>query len=294
MPAFGFSAVPSPKKIRRMPPGVNVADALGEATAAADGPAGSPEDTTATDAAERAAPPNSRRLPAAATHANGPNPGPSPEPPEPNHATKSAPTPETPPAAARAATRPTGAAVGTTDSTVESVDTSSGATDSEPAEESDDGTDGRSTEPEVTAMAPDTTELGRGCRTRELATAPPEESPPPVTADDPLPESATAPLRRPDPTEEPPARTGPRTADDFVDAAPADESAEPDPADPAEPVESANATGTDATAEPTPRATARAPTRPMCMAKPETADSDANTARRLYSIARTRPLTERR
>ena len=146
-----------------MPPGVNVADALGEATAAAaDGPAGSPEDITATDAAERAAPPNSRRLPAAATHANGPAAGPSPEPPEPNHATKSAPTPETPPAAARAATRTTGAAVGTTDSTVESVDTSTGATDSEPAEESDDGTDGRSTEPEVTAVAPDTTDLDRG------------------------------------------------------------------------------------------------------------------------------------
>jgi hypothetical protein len=40
------------------------------------------------------------------------------------------------------------------------------------------------------------------------------------------------------------------------------ESAELDPVEPAEPVVSANATGTDATAEPTPNATANAPTRP--------------------------------
>jgi len=67
----------------------------------------------------------------------------------------------------------------------------------------------------------------------------------------------------PDPTDEPPrpARTGPR-AGTFVDAeAPA--SAELEPEDPAEPVVSANAMGIDATAEPTPRATANAPTRPM-------------------------------
>jgi hypothetical protein len=40
------------------------------------------------------------------------------------------------------------------------------------------------------------------------------------------------------------------------------ESAELDPDDPPDPVVSANATGTDATAEPTPNATAKAPTRP--------------------------------
>jgi hypothetical protein len=40
------------------------------------------------------------------------------------------------------------------------------------------------------------------------------------------------------------------------------ESAELDPVEPAEPVVSAKATGTDATAEPTPNATANAPTRP--------------------------------
>jgi hypothetical protein len=42
----------------------------------------------------------------------------------------------------------------------------------------------------------------------------------------------------------------------------APESAELDPDDPPDPVVSANATGTDATAEPTPNATANAPTRP--------------------------------
>lgn len=39
-------------------------------------------------------------------------------------------------------------------------------------------------------------------------------------------------------------------------------SVEPDPVDPADPVVSANATGIDPTTEPTPKATARAPTRP--------------------------------
>jgi hypothetical protein len=52
----------------------------------------------------------------------------------------------------------------------------------------------------------------------------------------------------------------------LVDSAAADpeaaESDELDPVEPAEPVVSADATGTDATAEPTPNATANAPTRP--------------------------------
>ena len=57
-------------------------------------------------------------------------------------------------------------------------------------------------------------------------------------------------------------RATPR-AGPFVDAdVPEDESAAPEPAEPPEPVVSATATGTDATAEPTPNATANAPTRP--------------------------------
>lgn len=68
------------------------------------------------------------------------------------------------------------------------------------------------------------------------------------------------------PTEDParPARAAPRAgAADFG----ADDSDESDdesdePVEPPEPVVSANATGTDATAAPTPKATANAPTRP--------------------------------
>ena len=118
----------------------------------------------------------------------------------------------------------------------------------------------------VAPATPDTTELGRGCRTLEPAAGPetPEESLPPV-ADDSLPEPEAAPPCRPDPAAAPPgARTGPRTVGDLVagaeDEAEVEESDDPD--EPADPVVSANATGTDATAEPTPRATASAPTLP--------------------------------
>jgi hypothetical protein len=78
--------------------------------------------------------------------------------------------------------------------------------------------------------------------------------------------------RRPDPADEPPAesvaveparpvRAAPREGADDVDADDADDASE-EPVDPPEPVVSAKATGTDATAAPTPRATANAPTRP--------------------------------
>jgi hypothetical protein len=77
-------------------------------------------------------------------------------------------------------------------------------------------------------------------------------------------EPAAAPLREPAPSA--PSAAPPRPdraprAGADVDA-PADDASEPDPLDPAEPVVSANATGTDATADPTPNATANAPTRP--------------------------------
>ena len=59
----------------------------------------------------------------------------------------------------------------------------------------------------------------------------------------------------------------PARARDGTDVFAADDESAPaestlDPDDPADPVVSANATGTDATAEPTPNATANAPTRP--------------------------------
>ena len=75
----------------------------------------------------------------------------------------------------------------------------------------------------------------------------------PRLLDEPWSEALAAPLR---------ARDGPR-AGALVDAgAPEDASPPREPVDPAEPVVSAAANGVDAIADPTPRATASAPTRP--------------------------------
>jgi hypothetical protein len=79
-----------------------------------------------------------------------------------------------------------------------------------------------------------------------------------------------------------------------VDAAPDPDSAALDPVDPAEPVVSAAANGIAATAEPTPRATASAPTRPTYRAKPAAAGSEPCTERKRYSIVRIRPAAARR
>ena len=263
-------------KNRRTLPGCHVADALGEATADPTGPAGPLLLTAAAGAAVDTDPFNSRRLAAATVHANGANVGPSPLPPEPNQPKRFPLTPCTPPAAARAAARMEGAAAAAGDATgadepspAPTSESATGAIEFEPAAVSDAGIDGRSTVPGLIPAAPatpDTTELGRGCRTLEPAAAgpeTPEESLPPVAGDS-LPEPEATPLRRPDPAAAPPgARTGPRTVGDLVagaDDEAVDESVEP--AEPADPVVSANATGTDATAEPTPNATANAPTRP--------------------------------
>jgi hypothetical protein len=66
-------------------------------------------------------------------------------------------------------------------------------------------------------------------------------------------------------TEDPPrpARAAPREgADDFGADDESDDDESDEPVEPPEPVVSANATGIDATAAPTPKATANAPTRP--------------------------------
>jgi len=111
MPAFGFAAVPLPTKNRRIAPGYQPAyvAADGDPTAAARGATNSPVDTDAAAATVREEPPNSRRLAAATVHANGPAAGPSPDPPDANHANTSEPTPRTPPAAAARAAVTTGA-----------------------------------------------------------------------------------------------------------------------------------------------------------------------------------------
>jgi hypothetical protein len=79
----------------------------------------------------------------------------------------------------------------------------------------------------------------------------------------------------------------------LVDAPPDPDSAALDPVDPAEPVVSAAANGIAATADPTPRATARAPTRPTYRAKPAAAGSEPCTERKRYSIDRIRPAARR-
>jgi hypothetical protein len=101
-----------------------------------------------------------------------------------------------------------------------------------------------------------------------------DEPLPPAVDGASLPGPAVAPPdpRRPNPADEPleesvaveparPVRTAPREGADDADADEADDASD-EPAEPPEPVVSATATGTDATAEPTPNATANAPTRP--------------------------------
>ena len=74
MPAFGFSAVPSPTKNRKTLPGCHPPNAAAPADATAapnNGDTDSPVDTDAAAATVRAEPPNSRRLAAAAAHTTG-------------------------------------------------------------------------------------------------------------------------------------------------------------------------------------------------------------------------------
>jgi len=125
-------------------------------------------------AAVRKPPRNSRRLAAATVHANGAAAGPSPEPPNANHANTSSLTPRTPPAAARGVALITG-----TDSTGGDATSTTVTPDEPPSTTSDESTSGatestalseesngdRSTESEFTPAAPatpDTTEPGRG------------------------------------------------------------------------------------------------------------------------------------
>ena len=93
--------------------------------------------------------------------------------------------------------------------------------------------------------------------------------------------------------ERPRGRAGPRDAG-AVDAVEDAGESEPEPVEPADPVVSAETNAIGETAEPTPRATAKAPTRPTWIANPDAARSVADTDRRRYSIVRTRPLDVRR
>ena len=277
---MGFSAVPSPKSLN--PP---VALAFNKPL-----PNPLPNCDAAAPTAEPR--PNSRRLNANAVHANGAAAGESPPEPDPSHDNSAEPIEFTDPRGAAVITGTSAgasstAAAGTgatTDSTTaagaEIGDASPAATPDRPpadgpgtdagatldsAETASDG-DGATSEEVVSAVTgPPSEFLRRGttvsaaptglwARARGPAPSPAADS----AASDP---EATEPASA-DPR--PPAR-GPRAGEDFRDDDDDDEeSAELDPLDPADPVVSANAIGSEPRPDPTPRATANAPTRPTC------------------------------
>lgn len=288
MPALGLSAVPLPTKTRMKsaigfavnPP---VADAFEDTTAllAAAPISGSPLIVVeAADLAVAACEPSSRLLAASAAQASGPAAGTPPPLPVPSHDSRLPLTPATAPR--EGATVMTGAAAAGTpaDSAADadvaeedpgatgtSWDIAAGAVRAEVSigedgagVESVAGTDSRALSGAGTSSTTTGAELLRPFGGVAVA------DPPGVSAlgeEDPLlPASGAESVSEPaaDPRAPPRAaadRDPPRVAlvlDPESDAAEAVE--------PAEPVVSAKATGIDATAEPTPRATARAPTRP--------------------------------
>jgi len=293
---LGLSAVPFPKKIRRTLPGCQAtADALGDTTAAPK--IGSPLLTAAAAGTVRSVPPNSRRAAANVVHINGAAPGSPAPPPAPNQANTSAPTPLTPPeaAAARGAALITGAdATGTAASSDEPDDrtiddggmTEPGSTSALPAGDAIAGVGSgkplSSSSPDtgVAPALPDSDEsacgrtslVGRGLATTGTEESLFNESGTEIS-------SATGPAAEPrvlDARDEPPTdsraepprpREVPRDGAFADGAAPDDESAALAPFESAEPVVSADAVGIAATAAPTPKATANAPTRPTASAR---------------------------
>jgi len=261
-----------------MPPGCQDADALGDpAVAAAEGPADAPVDTDATDAAERAAPPNSRRLPAAATHANGAAAGPSPEPPEANHVNKSLPTPETPPEAARRAAVTAGAGAAGGEAVIAGAASAvsaicEGAAESDAALSADLPTVGRDIDGVTLRGVTESLEVSPGwvgawCEPRRLgagteARSTGLRSPPPVVVSG-APEAAAAARRGvPGADGDPASATATRPRRGFCGAPLEAESDLMEPLASDDPSGLAVARGIEMSALPTPRATASAPTRP--------------------------------
>ena len=304
IPAFGLSAVPLPMKNRKMLPGCQppIADAAGDTTAEAAGPisdtagsAGSPLEVVVAAALAVPEPePSSRRVTAKAAHANGAAAGESPPEPEPSHDNRAEPIEFTDPRGVAVITGTSAgtsstAAAGTGATTDSTTAAGAGIGDTSPAGTPDplpadgpgidagappdsvamasDG-EGAASEPGVSAVTGPPSELLRrgaagpaglsaGLCTRPRGPAPSVAAD--SAASDP---EATEPASA-DPR--PPAR-GPRAGEDFRDDDDDDdeESAELDPLDPADPVVSANAIGSEPRPDPTPRATANAPTRPTC------------------------------
>jgi hypothetical protein len=298
MPAFGLSAVPLPTKSRRMLPGCHapIAAADGDATLAADpnndaaAATGSPEDTTAAaGTALSEPPPISRRAAAAAAHTSGAAAGESPLSPAPNQANNPAPRPLTRPDAATAgaalitggsaaaeakgAERPATWLVAGVE--LSTVPTESG-TETVSAGEVGSATMGFCSD----VPDPKVTPPGRASRVRASAAGTkPAREPLPLRA--PGAASLSEPVVPRAPGTEPDLRPALGALGALEASAPGEASREPDapregarvdgpaepdsaldPVEPADPVVSANATGTDATADPTPNATANAPTRP--------------------------------
>ena len=281
MPALGFAAVPLLTKNRSTLPGCQVAAALGDATAE---PTGSLVLTVAAAFAERDTPPNSRRAAANATHASGAAAGLPSVPSPPSHIRASSPRPLTRPGAAditggassgsiSTASANTGDAAFSYSASIEMPTASSGSAWVAKLVRGDTST--LSASSPASSTTPATAELGRaGCGflTPPVPEALSSESPPPTDVGEspsdagftapgarlpvsvdarPSAESETAGLPRS-------ARAAPRdglVADDADDVS-------ADPVEPAEPVVSASATGIDAAADPMPKATANAPTRP--------------------------------
>jgi hypothetical protein len=290
---------------RRMLPGCHepTAEAPGEATAdpinlLAES-AGSPLVTVAAGATVRAAPPSSRRVYARAVHANGATPGSPLSPPAPNHASTPAPTPRTPPdaAAARGAVRITGPAVAVVASGDESdEDRPDDGVTTEPETVPTTASEGAVTGvastrvPRCTPAGTDTAEPGCGRGPFAIRDSAVSDPPSPC-------EPAGLPGPGPVTVEPPRDRAAPREGA-LVDAGdePARESAVFEPVEPAEPVVSANATGIATTAEPTPNATANAPTRPTYRAQLVFTEPKSATGvdGRPDSMVRTHALAERR
>ena len=295
MPAFGLSAVPLPTKNRRMLPGCHAptADADGELTAAeptsdAAGSAGSALEVVAAAALAVAEPePSSRRVTAAAAQASGAAAGEPPPLPDASHDSRPEPIESTDPRGAAvitgtfagtSSTAAAGAGVAIDPTAEGGAGIGAGAPESVPLVGSRIGAGSASVPPGLPAMSSD----GSGVASAGASSA--------ITASEflrrgtavsavaatgfcPRATRGTAPpvfaaSSEPDPDGTDPASAEPRPLLRGARAAvdlreEVDESAALDPLEPAEPVVSAKAIGSEPRPEPTPRATASAPTRPI-------------------------------
>lgn len=260
MPAFGLSAVPLPKKIRRIAPGyhavaaeavlalyMTVSETVKSVAFSSTGSvAGSALVVAAADLTVLEAP-NSRRVAASAVHISGATAGPSPLPPVANQDNRFAPrAPIDAEAVARGAEDEAGVAA-TVETTEGEEEEAGGSFCTAVSSGFTDGVAGESPEGRSISTAGAGTPTGASLLRRGVVAAAGAE---PLRGEEVVLSLDDGAAPRPD------RRTGEVVLPEPEEAVDASE------LDPAEPVVSAKATGIDATAEPTPRATASAPTRP--------------------------------